>query len=169
MDVRYVNPFMGAIKNVFKTMLKLDVQFGKPYLKTVEQTSHDVSGIIGLSGDVVGTVIVSFPRLSAVKIASTFAGTALGDTDEDFSDAIGELANMIAGNAKKDIEGLNISITTPSVVVGAGHQVKCAKIIPHLAIPCSCPAGSFVVEVGIKTVNRSEELLLVGGATEKSA
>jgi|WetSurMetagenome_2_1015567.scaffolds.fasta_scaffold651825_2 chemotaxis protein CheX len=167
MDVKCINPFMGAIKNVFKTMLKMDVQFGKPHVCSQESVSHDISGIIGLSGDVVGAVIVSFPKLSAVKIASVFAGIALSEADEDFPDAIGELANMIAGNAKKDIEGLNIMISTPSVVIGAGHQVKSTRIIPRLAIPCSCPVGSFVVEVGIKKVSSPAESLVTTVAEQK--
>ncbi len=164
MDVKCINPFMGAIKNVFSTMLKMDVQFGKPHIHNQDSVSHDVSGIIGLSGEVVGAVIVSFPKLSAIKIASIFAGISLSDVDEDFSDAIGELANMIAGNAKKDIEGLNIMISTPSVVIGAGHQVKSTRMIPKLAIPCSCPAGSFVVEVGIKKVGAPREALVTAAA-----
>ena len=165
MDVKCINPFMGAIKNVFKTMLKMDVQFGKPHVKTNEETCHDVSGIIGLSGDVAGAVIVSFPKLSALKIAGIFAGVTLSDADEDFADAIGELANIIAGNAKKDIEGLKIMISTPSVVIGPGHHVKSIRDLPKLVIPCSCQAGSFVVEVGIKKVNQTNGTL-VGAAAE---
>jgi len=164
MDVKYINPFIGAVKNVFKVMLNMDVQFGKPQLKTQEETTHDVSGIIGLSGDVVGAVIVSFPKLSALKIAGIFAGITFAETDEDFTDAIGELANMIAGNAKKDLEGLKIMISTPSVVIGAGHQVKSTKMMPKLILPCSCPAGSFVVEVGMKQVNMPKEALVATAA-----
>ena len=154
MDVKCINPFMAAIKNVFKTMLNLDILFRKPPIKTQEAISHDVSGIIGLSGEVVGAVIVSFPKFSAIRIASTFAGVSLSDTDDDFADAIGELANMIAGNAKKDLDGLNIMISTPSVVIGSGHEVKNSKAVPRLIIPCSCVMGSFVVEVGMKKVCR---------------
>jgi chemotaxis protein CheX len=164
MDVKCINPFMGAIKNVFKTMLKMDVQFGKPHIHNEDSTAHDISGIIGLSGDVVGAVIVSFPKLSALKIASVFAGITLTDTDEDFCDAIGELANMISGNAKKDIEGLNIMISTPSVVIGAGHQVKSTRLTPKLAIPCTCPAGSFIVEVGIRNAKAPTEALVTTAA-----
>ncbi len=168
MDVKYINPFMGAIKNVMQTMLNLDVDFGKPHLRHDEDVSHDVSGIIGLSGDAVGAVIISFPRTSAMKIASIFACTSFTDTDEDFADAIGELANMIAGNAKKDLEGLNVSISIPSVIIGHGHEVKATRAVPRLIIPCSTPAGSFVVEVGLKVIkkNTQENRELVGSATE---
>jgi chemotaxis protein CheX len=164
MDVKCINPFMGAIKNVFQTMLSVDVQFGKPQVKKEATISHDVSGIIGLSGDVEGVVIVSFPKLSALKIASTFAGIALSDIDEDFADAIGELANMIAGNAKKDFEGLDVMISIPSVVIGSGHMVKNSRVLPRLIIPCTCPMGSFVVEVGMRTLNKPKDLAVESNA-----
>jgi chemotaxis protein CheX len=157
MDVKCINPFMGAIKNVFKTMLNIDVQFGKPQVQNQEGVTHDVSGIIGLSGDVEGAVVVSFPRLSAMKIASAFAGVTLTENDADFPDAIGELANMIAGNAKKDLDGLHVLISVPSVVVGSGHQVMNTRILPRLIIPCTCPMGSFVVEVGMKTLVKPKD------------
>jgi len=157
MDVKYVNPFMSAIKNVFKTMLQMDVQFGKPHIKTDETHSHDASGIIGLSGDVVGAVIVSFPKVAATRIASAFAGTELEVTHDDFADAIGELANMISGNAKKDFDDVRVFISTPSVVIGTGHQVRNTRVTPRLVIPCMTPAGSFVVEVGMQKVAAAKE------------
>jgi len=164
MDVKYINPFMSSIRNVFSTMLRLDVAFSKPHVKKSEEAEHDVSGIIGLSGDVDGVVIVSFPKLAAVRIASTFAGTDLSEADEDFADAIGELANMISGNAKKDFDGLNVYLSPPSVVVGQGHQIKGTKITPRLVIPCSTQAGSFVVEVGMRLVRQAEPQLASAAA-----
>ena len=162
MNVKYINPFIGSVNNVFQTMLAMPVTFGKPHVKTQAENSHDVSGIIGLSGDIVGTVIVSFPKLSALKIASAFAGVTLTEMDENFSDAIGELANMIAGNAKKDLEDYNVNISTPSVIIGTGHQVRATRVLPRLVIPCSTPAGSFVVEVGMKTKEHSRDLIQTG-------
>ncbi len=155
MDVKYINPFMKAIKNVFGTMLSIEVTFGKPRLRTEAEASHDVSGIIGLSGDAMGAVILSFPKPAALKIAGAFAGITFKETDEDFADAIGELANMVAGSAKRDLEGLNISISVPSVIIGQNHQVKATRMVPRLIIPCSTPLGSFVVEVGMKVLKQN--------------
>jgi len=157
MDVRFINPFISSVRNVFTTLFQLDVQFGKPSVKTEARHTHDVSAIIGLSGDVVGAVIVSFPKLSAIRIASAFAGTNLAESAEDFADAIGELANMISGGAKKDFEGLSLFISTPSVVIGSGHEVRSNRLTPRLVLPCSTPLGSFVVEVGMRKVARPDK------------
>jgi len=167
MDVKYINPFMASIRNVFNTMLNMDVEFDKPHVRKAENATHDVSGVIGLSGDVDGVVIVSFPRLAAIRVASTFAGVDLSETDDDFADAIGELANMISGNAKKDFEGLQVFISPPSVVVGAGHMVKSTSVVPRLVIPCLTPAGPFVVEVAVREIISNQQDQSVGSTPER--
>jgi chemotaxis protein CheX len=151
MDVRFINPFIAAINNVFKTMLNTGVTIGKPMLKNAVLESADVSGVIGLSGDVQGCVVLSFPRLVARKVAPTFASTDLDIGHPDFADAIGELANMVAGNAKKDFTGYKVSISLPSVITGAGHSVSQSKASPFLIIPCETAMGPFNVEVALLT------------------
>jgi len=74
---------------------------------------------------------------------------ALDTKSEDFVDAVGELCNMIAGNAKKDF-GLNASISIPNVVIGTAHTIARMKDVPCIAIPCHSECGDFSVEVNIK-------------------
>ena len=151
MDVTFVNAFVGSILNVFKTMLSVDVKVSKPLLKEAELVSAEVSGIIGLSGEVQGSVILSFDMPVACAVASTFAGTDLDPNSADFTDAIGELTNMVAGNAKKDFKGYDASISLPSVVIGKGHRVSQSKASPFLVIPCETKLGKFNVEVALIT------------------
>ncbi len=149
MDVRYINPFIASIKNVFSTMVQTEVTVGKPVLKPTNDRAVDVSSVIGLSGDIVGAVVLGFSCDVACKLASTFAGIEMTLDHADFSDAIGELANMVAGNAKKDFTGHDVSISLPSVIVGKGHHVSQLKTSPRLVIPCSSAAGSFDVEIAM--------------------
>lgn len=149
MDVKFINPFILAISNVFETMVNAKVTVGKPMLKKAHLVSAEVSGIIGLSGDVQGCVVLSFPGDVACKVASTFAGVELTMDHPDFTDAIGELTNMVAGNAKKDFPGCSVSISLPSVIIGPGHSVSQSKSCPFLVIPCETELGHFSVEVAI--------------------
>ena len=68
---------------------------------------------------------------------------------EDFADALGELANIVAGQAKAKLDGFNISISLPSVIIGKEHVVLQSKHRPRLAIPCDSPLGRFTVEVAM--------------------
>lgn len=149
MDVRYVNPFVNSICNTFETMCGLKVEVGKPSLKTGDDPRSDVSSVIGFSGDAAGCVVIHFSFEIASKIATAFAGTDITPEHPDFADAVGELANMVAGGAKAKFDGLNISISLPNVIVGRNHNVSASKNNPRLVVPCKTSVGTFHVEVGM--------------------
>ncbi len=154
MDVRFINPFIAAVKNVFNTMVATQITVGKPYVINASQEPvADVSAVIGLSGDVVGCVVLSLPMQSAVNAASKFAGMELVPENPDFADALGELANMVAGQAKSNFTGFNVSISLPSVIIGREHVVSQSRAKPRLALPCESALGPFHVEV-VMVVNK---------------
>ncbi len=148
MDVKYINPFIESVRSVFATMVHLDVTLGKPHIAR-ELPTHDVSGIIGLSGDVVGSIVISFPASVATVVMAKFAGSYLAVGSPDFADALGELANMIAGNAKSKFEGKSVSISTPSVVVGRGHIIARPTRAVCISLPCVLRCGEFSIDIAI--------------------
>lgn len=149
MDPTYITPFVGSISNVFETMLQLPVNVGTPSVKNSNKPSYDVSGIIGMTGDVEGTVVLSFPTSTAERAVTLFTGMELKTADEDFADAIGELVNMVSGGAKAQFTGKQVAISTPSVIIGAEHAVYGRKDMTTIEIPCSCDIGNFNVEVAL--------------------
>ncbi len=149
MDVRFINPFVKAICNTFETMCGLKVAIGAPELKTSDKPLTDVSSIIGFSGDAAGSVVLHFSFDTASKVATAFAGMEITPEHPDFADAVGELANMVAGGAKAKFEGLNISISLPNVIVGSNHNVSASKNTPRIVIPCATDVGVFQVEIGM--------------------
>ena len=154
---RQVNPkliaaFVTSTQNVLKTMVQANSKIGKPVQKFDPQPSYDVSGIVGFSGEVVGSVVISFREQSALDIVEAFCGEKLDLHSEDFADAIGELSNMIAGSAKKDF-GLEANIGIPSVIIGTGHSIARLRDVPCVVIPCTSEVGDFAVEVNIKQVS----------------
>ena len=146
---KLIVPFVNSVRSVFSTMVKVGTTVERPHLKNAPEPNYDVSGIIGFSGDVVGSVVVSFQAACAAKLVESFAGMPLEMGSSDFCDAIGELANMIAGSAKKDL-GAAASITVPNVIIGAGHMIARLTDVPCVVIPVTTPVGNFAVEVNIK-------------------
>jgi chemotaxis protein CheX len=149
-DKTYIMPFIKSVQNVFETMLQMPVEIGNPGLKKTGDPSYDVSGIIGMSGDIEGAVVLSFPTATAERTVCIFTGTELARSHPDFVDAIGELVNMVSGGAKAQFEGKKVSITCPSVVIGGEHVVFGQKDVVSIHIPCACDAGPFAVEVSIR-------------------
>lgn len=151
MDPAFITPFIASIQNVFSTMMQLRVDIGTPAVKQDPAPSYDVSGIIGMSGDVVGSITLSFPMNTAQAVVALFAGAQMDPNTPDFADAIGELVNMISGNAKGQFGGgRKVSISCPSVVVGKAHTVARQKDIPCIAIPCRTDCGDLVIEIAIR-------------------
>ncbi len=150
MDASFITPFVRSIEAVFSTMLQTTVKVLPPRLKPANDKSYDVSGIIGLSGDVTGATVIGFPMETALRVVKQFTGTEIPANEPDFADAVGELVNMITGSAKAEFAGKKASISCPSVVVGNCHQVAAARDVPTLIIPCECDLGSFAMEVTIK-------------------
>ena len=152
MDVRYINPFMASVRDVFRTMANVEVQILKPRMRTDECRQPGVSGVIGLSGDAIGACVLCFPTDVACKLASAFSGEEMSEGHPDFADAIGELANMVAGGAKAQFGGLAVTISLPSVIIGNPHKVIVTGLspdTPRLIIPCHTELGEFHVEVAM--------------------
>lgn len=150
MDPAFITPFIKSVQNVFNMMLQLDVTVEDPHLKTDAKSTYDVSGIIGLSGDVVGSAVLSFPTDAAERIVALFTGEQISVDHPDFADAIGELINMVTGNAKADFAGRNVSISCPNVVRGKDHTIARPREIPTVLIPCTTDCGELMLEISLQ-------------------
>jgi chemotaxis protein CheX len=146
--VEHINPFVNATLETFKSMIHTDVTPGKIMLLSGSKLNYDISGIIGLSGGAKGTVAISFPRVTALKVVSSFIGEKQLALDETVKDAVGELANIIAGAAKKDLTQYKISISLPTVIIGENHKVQGGKEVMPLLVPFDSPLGGFHLVVG---------------------
>lgn len=146
--VEHINPFVTATMETFKSMVHTPVTPGKIMLVSMSHLKYDISGIIGLSGGAKGTVALSFPRVTALKTVSEFIGEKQLALDDTVKDAVGELANIVAGAAKKDLTQYKISISLPSVIIGENHQVQGGKEVIPMVVPFDCPLGNFHLVVG---------------------
>ncbi len=169
MDSTYITPFIKSVQNVFETMLQLPVQIGEPSLKRTGAPSYDVSGIIGMSGDVDGSIVLSFPIATAERVVSLFVGEDMAHAHDDFPDAVGELVNMISGGAKAQFGGKSVSISCPSVVIGREHAVHGAKDVVCIHLPCETNCGEFAVEVSIKQTSLGSGGLAAGAGKAANA
>lgn len=149
--VEHINPFISATMETFRSMVRTEVTPGKIILVKSGKTLFDISGIIGLSGGARGTISLSFPKLTALKTVSGFIGEKVVTMDDTVKDAIGELANIVAGAAKKDLAQYKISISLPTVIIGDGHEVQGGKDVIPLAVPFESALGTFNLLVSFKS------------------
>jgi len=149
MDVRFINPFLEGTISVLKTMAFVEPRPGKPRLKTDNRAVGDVSGIIGLTGDATGSLALSFSEGCIIKIVNNMLGESFTALNDDIKDAVGEITNMISGDARKRLEadGFKIIAAIPTVVSGKNHEIKHVIQGPSIVIPFDIDEGPFVVDV----------------------
>jgi chemotaxis protein CheX len=150
--VEHVNPFVTSTMETFSRMLGVTAKPGKPIIKKEKPIDYDISGIIGLSGGAKGMVSLSFPKDTAVRVTNKFIGTDYADVNPEIVDAIGELANIVAGYAKQGLSEFNITISLPSVIMGSGHQIMEPKDVFSFIVPFHTDLGDFHLTVSFKTV-----------------
>jgi chemotaxis protein CheX len=149
MKAEYINPFLTATIAVFDTMLGCTLTRGTPYVKTGSQPEHEVSGVIGLSGKARGTVVLGLGRKSALRAAEELLQERPPEINADVTDAVGELANIIAGGAKAKLEHLAMSVSLPTVITGKHHCVEFPSRVTPICIPFESEWGPVTVEVGL--------------------
>jgi chemotaxis protein CheX len=151
-NAEYVNPFLEAASAVFKSVLNIDLRRGKLIIKDHPQPSQDVAIIIGITGSINGEVVYSLAYPMVQKVASVLApGLTPQQIDLEYKDIIGELANMITGNAMNlfAYSGKTIDITTPTVINGKDFTITFVKQTT-LGINLYSPYGQLEMNVALK-------------------
>lgn len=149
MDMRWINPFSDATIKVLETIAVTKVEAGKPYLKKDQVARGDVSAVIGLTGEVSGTISVSFTEKCILALVSSMFGEEIKELNEDIKDAAGEIANIISGQARLKLEkmGRSLRAAVPSVIMGKNHVITHITTYPIIAIPFRTNYGEFTIEV----------------------
>ena len=152
MDVKFVNPFINATLSILEELTTIQYSAGKAFIKGTEIAKGDLSGIIGLTGDVKGTIAITFEENVILKIVSEMFEEEIHEINDEVIDAAGELNNMITGRAIDELmqKGINLNLSVPSIVHGKNHIVKHLTKGPKIAVPFSTPAGKFTIEVSIE-------------------
>ncbi len=149
MDAKIINPFLEAAMNVLKTMAMIEAAPGKPFIKKDDTAMGDVSGIIGITGAAQGSMSISFESPCICSVVTNLFGIQVDEINDEVKDAVGEMTNMICGDARRRLEasGISLQAGTPTVVSGKNHSITHIHTGPCLAVPFETSNGKFVLEV----------------------
>lgn len=152
MNVKFINPVLDAVQDVFETMVGMNVSAGKPALNKDKMPGYEVNGRIGLSGVVCGAICVSLPQSLSLKVASCMLEEEYKELDEDSIDALKEITNMIAGNAKSNFPGDNVEISVPDLILGRNTDIYPVGL-PIISIPFFTDNEKFAVDIALKVTS----------------
>jgi len=150
MNVEFINPFLSSLMNVLSTMAQTQLKPGKPMMKKTEVAKGDVSGLIGMVGpQTKGSLSISFDEELALTIMERMLGERPDTINEEVTDMVGEITNMVAGGAKNLLgeKGYEFDMATPIVVSGTNHTITHKCDGPKVLMPFSTDAGRAHIEV----------------------
>jgi chemotaxis protein CheX len=136
-NVDFINPFLEAVIGVSAPWPRSRPSPANPTSTKRRTAPYDVTGIIGIDGHCQGTIALSLSKDAILKIVNNMLSENLTEIDEDIRDAVGELTNMIAGQARASLAtiGMKFNASTPLVSVGQARRPPTSPAPPILAIP----------------------------------
>jgi chemotaxis protein CheX len=155
LDARLVNPIVSATVEVLETMASTRATLKEVVPKPDYAPSGDISAVIGIVGsDGEGLVALSFSNELANVIVSRLLGVKPDElSPDDRCDGIGELVNMISGNAKTALSQSTSGtyrLTIPTIILGASHEIARRPKSPYLILSFTVEEFEFNLQVSFK-------------------
>jgi chemotaxis protein CheX len=157
MNVEFINPFLSSLMNVLETMAMTKLKPGKPSLKKEQTARGDVSGLIGMAGpQTKGSLSVTFEEKLALSIMERMLGERPDTINEEVTDMVGEITNMVTGGAKNILgdKGYEFDMATPMIVSGKNHTINHKCEGATLIVPFTSENGNAYIEVSFDVLDK---------------
>lgn len=151
MKAEYVNSFYKATLDVLKLMLDVNVEQGAISVVEGLIPSREANVILGVTGDLRGSILFSFPKDMTLEMVYIMSGMKMDEIDNFVSSALGEVANIIGGNALSNLAAVNYicDIVPPQVLIGTYQSVSMANE-KAIRIPLITKIGEFDITIYLK-------------------
>jgi chemotaxis protein CheX len=137
-----------SIAEIAETMLFAQVAPGEVAEERVN-TEPDYSAAISYSGGIEGGLHLSGSKAAVLKLAAALLGEAREEMDADMCDALGEMANMVAGGVQGRLEGElgTISLSPPEVFAPQSEGRAMDASLACLGHQFALEGETFLVEI----------------------
>lgn len=156
LNKEYFKVFKEAQLDGLNRMTKSLLTYKEEYTSSKDHESLGVAVIIGIIGRFSGSMILDLSKETAVKISTAIFRKEPKNEDETAA-ALGEFANIVAGNAcsilNRENKALGLRLAPPSVLSGDSVHISAPAFRTHTAI-ADTEFGELYLNVGF---NRGAE------------
>ncbi|MGQ0833947.1 MAG: chemotaxis protein CheX [Gammaproteobacteria bacterium] len=140
--------FVEGTTTYFEVAAQQPATVGSPYLVTDGAPAvHDYTGVISVSGKRAGVVYFTAPRAMLTVLLMKMQENDF--SHDNMRDIVGEVANTISGNARRDF-GREFVISVPNVVAGERSEIPVAPGTRCFVIPINWRSHSAKLVVALK-------------------
>jgi chemotaxis protein CheX len=146
MDQSVIPHIVRATQEVFETMIFKSLEPGQPIEGMTASTASNVVASVGFAGARSGLVSFHASVPSAKAIAGSMLGIPAAEVDGEMADAMGEVANMIAGGLRLKLkaEGTDVAISVPTVITGSDFHTTYVTPVTRVLCPFRMDDGATV-------------------------
>lgn len=147
--MEFTQKISATTEEIFSTMIFLELTSGEPIVQGKEDLGCHVSAMIGLSGDFSAMLAIHCPAQVGMAIGGAMLGVDLEEVDEDTRDALGEIANMLAGGLKEAFaaENTSLCLAIPTTISGNSYKISAPSGSNRVLIPFDIDAGRFYIDL----------------------
>ncbi len=149
MKAEFVNAFLTPALDVWKKELGEQLTYHGAHSVTGTFTTEDLTAIIGVTGGLKGNVFYELSHATALAVAGVMCGSTFVDELDDVGlSAIGELANIITGNATVELAAAQyVCDISPPVLLPRGAKVIVTN--PQIRASFESAMGSMSIRIGL--------------------
>jgi len=113
----------------------------------------EFTAMVGLAGDLCGLLSVRCSQDSASQVAALMLDLAPEKASEHAWDALGEIANMIAGNFKNKLNGVSdrCMLSVPTVITGANYTFRSLAVANPITLWFTFQGKPLAVTLEVKS------------------
>jgi chemotaxis protein CheX len=151
MKMELIQPFINAADAVLSQGLQGSTKIGSLEMEEEGYRRKGVAGMVALSGDIEGRIILDLEPQTAVRVASHYAGAELPESDGLIKETIFELANQVVGNAicALNDQGFDFRVHPP-VLVTSDEGEKSSEDVEALMICFETALGNVFMNVALR-------------------
>lgn len=147
--MEFAKKIVETTDEIFNTMIFLDVSANAPLEQSRQALGCHVSAMIGLTGGFSAMLGIHCPEAVGLAISGAMLGMEIEEIDADVKDALGEIANMLAGGLKErfSAEEIDLELAIPTAVSGKSYTIASSTKSNRVIIPFNIEQGQFFIEM----------------------
>lgn len=147
--MEFAKKIVETTEEIFNTMIFMEITAEAPLEQGKQALGCHISAMIGLTGGFSAMLGIHCPEAVGLAIAGAMLGMEIEEIDADVKDALGEIANMVAGGLKEKfaVENIDLELAIPTAISGKSYTIASSTRSNRVIIPFSVEQGQFFIEM----------------------
>ncbi len=155
MRMDLIQPFIDSLDAVLAEMMKSPATIAGLTMEEDGYRKKGLAAVVTFKGQIEGRIILDMDPGAAAKVAGILAGVEVDPSETIVSEAVGELANMVIGNAVTQLNDRGFTFKVfPPQVFSPEHGEKAGQDSEATILRFETPSGHVHLNISLSYHDR---------------